>query len=106
MAGAPDVSQFASLVDAADQMLPRYGERLIFRSETDNGRDDWSANEYLRRTRLAAFRMMQAGLKPADPVLLWAASTQQLVTVMVAAWRLGVVAVPLDLRFTPEVAHR
>src|SRR4051812_28885933 len=87
MAGAPDVSRYASLVDAADEMLPRYGERIIFRAETDNGVIDWSAHEYLRRTRLAAYRMTQAGMKAGEPVLLWAASTPELVTVMVAAWR-------------------
>jgi long-chain acyl-CoA synthetase len=106
MASGPDVRHYASLVDAADQMLPRFGERIIFRKETDTGVVDWTAVEYLRRTRLAAFRMREAGLAHGEPVLLWATTTPELVATTVGSWRLGVVPVPLDQRYTADVAQR
>jgi long-chain acyl-CoA synthetase len=106
MAGLPDVRRDASLVDAADEMLPRFGNRIIFKAETHSGVDEWTALEYLRRTRLAAYRMRAAGLQAKDPVLLWSASTPELVSTLVGTWRLCVIPVPLDQRFNATIAQR
>ena len=107
MASVPDLRRYASLADAADDNLPRLGDRILFRAETaDGGREDWSALDLLRRSRLAAFRFLDAGVKRGDPVLIWSTSTPQMVALVVGAWRAGVIPVPLDLRFTSDVVER
>ena len=77
-----------------------------FMAETADGREDWTALEYLRRSRLAAYRMLNAGIKRGEPVLVWATSGPHMAAVMVGAWRTGIIPVPLDLRFTADVAQR
>jgi long-chain acyl-CoA synthetase len=106
MPGVPDLRRYASLADAADDNLPRLGSRILFRAETADGVEDWPALELLRRSRLAAFRMLAAGVKSGDPVLIWSAGGPPMAALMVGAWRAGIIPVPLDLRFTSEVVGR
>ena len=106
MAGVPDLRRYASLADAADDNLPRFADRVLFRAETADGREDWSALELLRRSRLAAYRMLAAGVNSGDPVLIWSTSSPQMAALMVGAWRAGIIPVPLDLRFTSDLVDR
>ena len=106
MASVPDLGSYGSLADAADDNLPRFGDRILFRAETADGREEWSALDLLRRSRLAAYRMLAAGVKSGDPVLVWATSGPRMAALFVGAWRAGIIPVPLDLRFTSDVAER
>src|SRR5688572_23700348 len=100
MVAYPDPATFDSLVDLLDDAARRWPEdHHILALRTDEGlRDAWSAAELRRRSRLAAWRLHELGLRSGDRLLTWSPSTPRLPAVYWAAMRLGVILVPLDLR--------
>jgi len=108
MAVYPDPSAFDSLVDLLDDAAERWpADHPILSLRTDAGLvDRWSAAELRRRSRVAAWRLHEHGLRAGDRLLTWSPSTPRLPAVYWAAMVLGVVIVPLDLRMAPAVLQR
>ena len=106
MSKLPDLRGYESISDLVDDSLPRLGAQNIAIVETPDGLVEWSADDLLRRSRLAAWRLMAAGVNRGEPVLTLAAAGPDQAALFMGAWRAGIIPVPLDQRLTPEVIAR
>ncbi|HYI23356.1 MAG TPA: AMP-binding protein [Candidatus Limnocylindrales bacterium] len=106
MAKLPDVRGMESLVDLFDAQAAQYADRPLLSAETEDGLDQWTGADLARRSRLAAWRLIAAGIKRGDRVLVWAPAGPALGAFYVAGWRAGIVVVPLDQRFGADVVAR
>ena len=96
-----------TLLDILDETVARYGDRPALSLRRDDGSSEsWSYRELDRRSRLVAWRLREAGLRPGDRLLTWSPSTPALPAVYFGAMRAGVVIVPLDLRMAPDAIER
>ncbi len=106
MAKVADLLAQQSLVDVFDGATLRYGNRPVFIADRPEGPVTWSFQDLDRRSKLAAYRLTAAGLDRGDRILTWAPNGPELAAVYIGAWRAGIIPVPLDLRFSPDVVAR
>jgi long-chain acyl-CoA synthetase len=66
----------------------------------------WSYEALARAARMAAARLIEAGLTPGDRVLVLAPNSPELVISMFGVWLAGGVLVPIDLRTPADVIAR
>ena len=103
----PDTRGYASILEILEDAARRRPADVAMALAADSGLEqEWSAPEVLRRSRLAAWRLMSMGLTSGDRLLTWCPSGPELAALTFGAMRLGVVIVPLDLRMAPEVIER
>jgi long-chain acyl-CoA synthetase len=92
-----------TLLDLLDDAVARFGDRPAFAIRHEGGdTDGWTYAEFVRRTKLAAFRLRALGLQRGDRVLTWSPSTPELPATYFGAMRAGIVYVPLDLRMSKD----
>jgi long-chain acyl-CoA synthetase len=106
MAKLPDTRQYSSLSALADACLRTAADRPMLVAETDTGIDSWTGADLLRRSRYATVRLLEAGMVKGDLALIWAPSGPETVAAFLAAYRAGIIPVPLDLRMTSEIVDR
>jgi long-chain acyl-CoA synthetase len=76
------------------QMLPEGKERVVSRPEYD------------QLIKKAITMLTSFGVKTGDRVMMTSPNSPELAAIIMAAWRLGVMAVPVDFRMTaPEIAN-
>ncbi len=92
-----------SLIELLERATGKYGERNALGLRRDDGTTfHWSYTELLRRSRLAAWRLRAAGLKPGERVLTWSPSTPALPAAYFGAMMARLVYVPLDARMSAD----
>lgn len=106
MATLPDVRAHGSLVELFDAQLTQHASRPVLVAERPTGLDSWTSGDLQRRSRMAAWRLIEAGLQRGDRLLTWAPPGPELGGLYLAAWRAGIICVPLDLRLTGHVVNR
>ncbi|HEY2592397.1 MAG TPA: AMP-binding protein, partial [Chloroflexota bacterium] len=84
----------------------RFGPRPALAIRRNLRTEVWSYHELARAARLAADRLIGAGLQPGDRVLVLAPSSPELVVCMFGVWLAGGVLVPIDLRTPADVVAR
>jgi long-chain acyl-CoA synthetase len=96
-----------TLLDLLDDSAARYGDRpaLALRRD-DGGAEQWSYRELTRRSKAAAWRLRDSGMKPGDRLLTWSPSTPELPAVYFGAMRARLILVPLDLRMAADAIER
>ncbi|HEY8870494.1 MAG TPA: AMP-binding protein [Candidatus Limnocylindrales bacterium] len=96
-----------TVLDLFDDAVERYDDRpAVSLRHDDASTTTWSYRELQRRSRIAAWRLGAAGLKPGDRVLTWSPSTPELPAAYFGAMRARLVYVPLDLRMAPDAIER
>ncbi len=102
------VATFTSLIDILDDAVRRRGDlpSLAIRTDDDAATRSWTVRELARRSKLAAWRLHELGLRPGDRLVTWSASSPELAAVYFGAMRAGLVLVPLDLHMTPDTIAR
>jgi long-chain acyl-CoA synthetase len=92
-----------TLLDLIDDAVARHGDRPAVGLRRDDGSTEtWSYRELDRRSRVAAWRLLDLGLQPGDRVLTWSPSMPELPAAYLGAMRAGLIIVPLDLRMSAE----
>jgi long-chain acyl-CoA synthetase len=84
----------------------RFGPRQALAIRRGLRTELWSYHSLARRARVAAEKLVAAGLAPGDRVLVLAPNSPELVIGMFAVWLAGGILVPIDLRTPPEVIAR
>ena len=96
-----------TLGQLADNAIARHPERAALIADRPGGSaETWTYAELGRRADLVGRRLAAAGLSAGDRLLVCAPNGPWVVALYVAAWRMGAVIVPLDVRMAPEVAGR
>jgi long-chain acyl-CoA synthetase len=104
--GMPDFRRYESIVDLVDDWAGQKSESVIYVVEREHAIEPWTGADLIRRSRLAAYRLHVAGVRPGDRVLTLAVNGADLAAAYVALWRLRATPVPLDHRFTPALTAR
>ncbi len=96
-----------TLIDLLEDAAARYADKPALGLRTDDGSTwHWSYAEVVRRSRIAAWRLLALGLQPGDRVLTWSSSTPALPAAYFGAMSAGLVFVPLDARMAPDTVGR
>ena len=96
-----------TLIDLLEDAAARYADKPALGLRTDDGSTwHWSYAEVVRRSRIAAWRLLALGLQPGDRVLTWSSSTPALPAAYFGAMYAGLVFVPLDARMAPDTVGR
>jgi long-chain acyl-CoA synthetase len=96
-----------SLVDVLEGAVARHGDRHAMGLRGDDGTTAWwTYAELDRRSRLAAWRLRDRGLRPGDRLLTWSPSAPELAAGYFGAMRGGVILVPRDLNMAPDAIRR
>jgi long-chain acyl-CoA synthetase len=95
-----------TLVELLDRASGRAPDRVALVMRRGLRQERWSYRELAEASRRVATTLAGVSVKPADRILTWSANDPWLVAAYFAAWRLGAVIVPLDLRMAEEVAVR
>lgn len=99
----PTTATARTLLDLIEGFCARYADRPALGLKRDDGTTfTWSFRELDRRSRVAAWRLRQLGLRPGDRLLTWSPSTPELPAVYFGAIRARLVLVPLDLRMSTD----
>jgi long-chain acyl-CoA synthetase len=95
-----------TLVELLDLAVARSPGDTVFVMPRGSGLERWTYDELNEANIHVAATLSARGVTAGDRVVTWAANDPWLVAAYFAAWRLGAVIVPLDLRMAPEVAVR
>jgi long-chain acyl-CoA synthetase len=95
-----------TLIDLLDEPAARLGSRTAIGVRRDDGStSSWGFDEFARRSRIAAWRLRAAGLRPGERLLTWSPSCLELPAVIFGAMRAGLILVPLDLRMSADAVE-
>ena len=102
----PGASAGATLVEFLRNSVRVHGPRdaLLFKPGFRYQR--WSYERLWRESGQVATLLQSRGLTKGDQVILWGPNSPQWVLILFGCLRAGVVAVPLDLRSTPDYVER
>ncbi|MDP8921832.1 MAG: AMP-binding protein, partial [Chloroflexota bacterium] len=92
-----------TLVDLLRRSVARYGPAPALGIRRGLRTERWSYRELLAAVEAAAARLERHGIGPGDRVLILAPNSPELVVGMFAAWKLGAILVPIDLRTPADV---
>jgi long-chain acyl-CoA synthetase len=84
----------------------RFGARPALAMRRGLRTEVWSYRALARAARLAAYRLVAAGVREGDRVMVFAPSSPELVIAMFGVWLAGGVLVPIDLRTPVDVIAR
>ena len=97
----------ATLAQLADNAIARYPERTALIADRAGGPSEtWTYAELGQSAELVGRRLAAEGLHAGDRLLVCAPNSPWVVAVYLAAWRMGAVTVPLDVRMASDTAER
>lgn len=95
-----------TLVELLDRAVARTPDRVAIVLRHGQGEERWTYRQLGERSLGAAAALAARGVTPGARVVTWGPNDPWLVAAFFAAWRLGAIIVPLDLRMMEDVAVR
>ena len=92
----------SNLQDFLDDVAEKYGDRDALLFKPGFKYVSWSYRELAKDSRKAATLLKDKGLEKGDTVVIWAPNSPVWVISFFACLRVGVIAVPLDMRSSEE----
>ncbi|MEX2236657.1 MAG: AMP-binding protein [Dehalococcoidia bacterium] len=95
-----------TLVDLLSASARKYGEREAVWMEHSGGTDAWSYQDLWRAASNSAFYLHQQGVGAGERVLVYSPNSPRLAAAYFALFMLGAIAVPIDMRSSPQFIQR
>ena len=95
-----------TVVELLDRAVARTPGNVALAIRRGSADERWTYRELGTRSRRMAATLLARGVRPGDRVVTWGPNDPWLVAAMFAAWRVGAVVVPLDLRMMEDVVVR